>query len=897
MLTSITPLGEQGRGNTYALTVTAYLLGSVLGGATTGAALGAVGALVAAPLPGPARLLLAALVCAVAAAADAVVLRTGRRLPGGRRQVDEDWLTRYRGWVYGGAFGFQLGLGVVTIVTSAATFALLALVVLSGGPAPGLALGPRLRARPRPAAARPALGAQPGGAAHGRPRGRGPFRDGRTGRGRRAGRRRRRARRRGGAGMRLAARGISVDVPDGWETRLRTQAPSVAWRPGNTLLHACTRPLPAERGDFGTGVVDLLGPDDVFVSLFEYDPEHAGTALFEVQGLPVVRPSEFSPNATQRPLPGQSGGQWFFTRRRPRLLPVRRARQPQPARRRRRPRHRPAVPAPRGGLLMTRTATALAALPTRSGPTAPPAGLAQRTTDAVTGWLARRTSRRGFLVRAGVVGSALAVDPTGYVLRPGTAYAAVCGPGASCSSGWTVFCATVNKGVNACPPGSIAAGWWKMDGASLCGGSGPLHHRLQRHLLAVQHGRHRAGDLRQVLPVVPLHLRAEQQLRPAPGLLQRLPLRPVQHPGPAGRRGAVPGRVLHPAVALRELHHVAGDRQPDRRPQLLRAAAPATPASPPATSRSARTAAGSVPRSTARSASRAAPRSATRRAGSPGARPPAPGRRSGRSAPATRGLGYEGGRLRFPLAAERSAAGGRGRYQEFQGGRVSWSVADRRLGDVRRGRPPLRRARLGRRPARLPAVRRDGHGRRGATSASSTAASGGAAAPGRTRRTARSAGGTPSSAARARPARLPPDRRDAPRRARGQFSASSAAASPGAAPPERTRRTARSAGGTPSSASRAGPLGFPTDGRAGRPRAAGGPAPSSTAGSRGGRARVALDGRGDRGRVRAARRRGRRARPGPAGRGRRPRDRRCGGCRSRRGTLTYDPATGEVTRD
>jgi hypothetical protein len=113
--------------------------------------------------------------------------------------------------------------------------------------------------------------------------------------------------------MRLAARGLSVDVPDGWETRLRAQAPSVAWRPGNTLLHACTRPLPAERGDFGTGVVDLLGPDDVFVSLFEYDPEHAGTALFEAQGLPVVRPSEFSPNATQRPLPGQSGGQWFFT--------------------------------------------------------------------------------------------------------------------------------------------------------------------------------------------------------------------------------------------------------------------------------------------------------------------------------------------------------------------------------------------------------------------------------------------------------------------------------------------------------------------------------------------------------------------------------------------------------
>ena len=113
------------------------------------------------------------------------------------------------------------------------------------------------------------------------------------------------------------------------------------------------------------------------------------------------------------------------------------------------------------------TSTALAALqPGEVGAST----LSQRAVDGVTGWLARRTSRRGFLVKAGVLGTALAVDPVGYVLRPGTAYAAVCGPGASATSGWTVFCATINNGANACPPGSIAAGWWKADGASLCGG-------------------------------------------------------------------------------------------------------------------------------------------------------------------------------------------------------------------------------------------------------------------------------------------------------------------------------------------------------------------------------------------------------------------------------------------
>jgi hypothetical protein len=95
--------------------------------------------------------------------------------------------------------------------------------------------------------------------------------------------------------------------------------------------------------------------------------------------------------------------------------------------------------------------------------------VAQRAADAVTGWLSRRTSRRGFLVRAGVVGSALAVDTIGFALKPQSAYASVCGPGSTCGSGWTVFCATINNGINACPPGSIAAGWWKADGASLCG--------------------------------------------------------------------------------------------------------------------------------------------------------------------------------------------------------------------------------------------------------------------------------------------------------------------------------------------------------------------------------------------------------------------------------------------
>jgi hypothetical protein len=112
--------------------------------------------------------------------------------------------------------------------------------------------------------------------------------------------------------MRLEHAGVSLDLPAGWEARARTQAPSAPGRRGNLLLHAATVPLPAARGDFGSGVVELLSADDVFVSLFEYDEQDAGKALFAAQGLPRPRPSDFSPAVLQRTQLGHSGAQFFF---------------------------------------------------------------------------------------------------------------------------------------------------------------------------------------------------------------------------------------------------------------------------------------------------------------------------------------------------------------------------------------------------------------------------------------------------------------------------------------------------------------------------------------------------------------------------------------------------------
>ena len=113
--------------------------------------------------------------------------------------------------------------------------------------------------------------------------------------------------------MELEHGGVRLVLPQGWEARARMQEPAGPGRRGNLLLHAATVPLPQERGDFGSGVVESLSRDDVFVSLFEYDAEDAGKALFAASGLPVPRPADFSTAVLQRTQLGHTGAQWFFT--------------------------------------------------------------------------------------------------------------------------------------------------------------------------------------------------------------------------------------------------------------------------------------------------------------------------------------------------------------------------------------------------------------------------------------------------------------------------------------------------------------------------------------------------------------------------------------------------------
>jgi hypothetical protein len=97
-----------------------------------------------------------------------------------------------------------------------------------------------------------------------------------------------------------------------------------------------------------------------------------------------------------------------------------------------------------------------------------------RLVHAAGSLLERKTSRRGLLARAGIVGSALVVAPLRYLSRPISAWAAInpdsCG-GGLCTDGYTAFCCEINHGKNVCPPNTFVGGWWMCTaygGQGLC---------------------------------------------------------------------------------------------------------------------------------------------------------------------------------------------------------------------------------------------------------------------------------------------------------------------------------------------------------------------------------------------------------------------------------------------
>jgi hypothetical protein len=140
MLASITPLAETGRGNRFRTTATWFVIGSVAGGLSLGTGMAALAAGVHALALSPTTIGIAALAAAgLAMASDTGV--AGFRLPVHYRQVNERWLDQFRPWVYAAGFGWQIGTGLATYITTSAVYLMIVLGALAGHPVWAIALG------------------------------------------------------------------------------------------------------------------------------------------------------------------------------------------------------------------------------------------------------------------------------------------------------------------------------------------------------------------------------------------------------------------------------------------------------------------------------------------------------------------------------------------------------------------------------------------------------------------------------------------------------------------------------------------------------------------------------------------------------------------------------------
>jgi hypothetical protein len=132
---------------------------------------------------------------------------------------------------------------------------------------------------------------------------------------------------------RLAAHGISLELPPRWSGRVFTRSGAGA------TLHAGDFQLVLADGEFGDASTAAMPAGSSFLALTEYRPGQGlepGHGLFAPQRIPRrLDPSAFSTSRLAHPRPGQAGTQHFFTAaRRPFCLYVVVAAQG-PARRRR----------------------------------------------------------------------------------------------------------------------------------------------------------------------------------------------------------------------------------------------------------------------------------------------------------------------------------------------------------------------------------------------------------------------------------------------------------------------------------------------------------------------------------------------------------------------------------
>jgi hypothetical protein len=111
--------------------------------------------------------------------------------------------------------------------------------------------------------------------------------------------------------VRIAAHGIELELPRGWDGRLYRVAGSPP------IVHAASFALPLTDGDFGSGATAAIPPGGAFLALKEYLPGPRlvpGTGLFASREIPLpLAVSHFQARALQVGRLGQAGLQHFFT--------------------------------------------------------------------------------------------------------------------------------------------------------------------------------------------------------------------------------------------------------------------------------------------------------------------------------------------------------------------------------------------------------------------------------------------------------------------------------------------------------------------------------------------------------------------------------------------------------
>jgi hypothetical protein len=110
----------------------------------------------------------------------------------------------------------------------------------------------------------------------------------------------------------IAAQGMTMTLPLGWEARIARRAVTRAHERAFSVMHCASFPLPEQRDDFGGNFIETMRSADVFVTLFEYGPESVYQPLFASTGVPRVDAQMFSSTRLQRRRPGQLGCQLFF---------------------------------------------------------------------------------------------------------------------------------------------------------------------------------------------------------------------------------------------------------------------------------------------------------------------------------------------------------------------------------------------------------------------------------------------------------------------------------------------------------------------------------------------------------------------------------------------------------